>query len=178
MRSALGMLAALAPAVAACSGPTVRLSTPTPLAVDITMRVDIYQHAPAAGQTDDQSAGEGPEARRRARMAEIQTLKNSRLVGENRRGLLTVLETPPGEYGTYVERTAAAENTDRTALMNNQAAAQRQPLDRVQAAEARLWRERSFPGEWIEVQEPDGVSRWQQKRPAQAPPSSQPVEGP
>jgi len=178
MRSALGMLAALAPVVAACSGPTVRLSTPKPLAVDITMRVDIYQHAPAAGQTADQSAGEGPEVRRRARMAEIQTLKNSRLVGENRRGLLTVLETPPGEYGTYVQRTAAAENADRTALMNARAAAQREPLSRVEAEEARLWRERSFPGEWTEIQEPDGVWRWRQKQAEQAPPSSQPAGGP
>ena len=74
------------------------------------MRVDIYQHA--AGD----AAAEGPESeaqdRRRARMAEIQNLKNGRVVGENRHGLLSLVQAPPGEYGDYVRRTVEAENAE------------------------------------------------------------------
>ena len=156
MRS-LVALAALG--AAACAGPTVNLATREPLAVDMTLRVDIYQHgaetaAPAEGT---------PEERRRARMAEIQTLKNSRLVGESHLGLLAVRELPPGEYGRYVTRTVEAENADRTTLMRGMAEAQRRPLAEIETEQARLWRERAFAGEWIEEQEPDGAWRWVQK---------------
>ena len=71
------------------------------------MRVDIYQHA-----TSDAPAN-GPDAeaqdRRRARMAEIQNLKNTRIVGENRHGLLSLVQAQSGEYGDYVRRTLEAE---------------------------------------------------------------------
>jgi uncharacterized protein YdbL (DUF1318 family) len=164
-------LAALCPLLVACSGPTVRLSTAEPLEVDVTMRVDIYQHGAAV--PSGESAGLDPaaaEERRRARMAEIQALKNSRLVGENRRGLLTILELPPGEYGGYVERTVKAENADRNALMKRLAAERREPLARIESEQARLWRERAFPGEWVEEQQDDGVWRWVQKRAAEPAP--------
>jgi uncharacterized protein YdbL (DUF1318 family) len=125
------------------------------------MRVDIYQHA-----TGDAPAS-GPEAeaqdRRRARMAEIQTLKNARIVGENRHGQISLVQPPPGEYGDYVRRTVEAENADRLALMKQLAAERRVPLADIEAEQANLWRERSFPGEWIEAQV-DGAWRWQQKQ--------------
>lgn len=153
--------AALLPLLAACN-PTVRVATSEPIEVDVKMRVDIYQHTVPEGGLA------GPEAevevRRRARMAEIQTLKNARLIGESCRGLLAIIETPPGEYGAYVHRVVEAENADRLALMKQLAAERRGPLPQIEAEQARLWRERAFPGEWIEVPGPDGTCRWEQKQ--------------
>ena len=150
----------LLPVLVACN-PTVRVATPEPLKVDVDMRVDIYQHA-----TSD-APGNGPDAeaqdRRRARMAEIQSLKNTRIVGENRRGLLSLVQAQSGEYGDYVRRTLEAENADRLALMKQLAAERRVPMADIEAEQANLWRERAFPGEWIEV-EIDGTWRWQQKQ--------------
>ena len=154
------LLVALLPILAACN-PTVRVATPEPLKVDVDMRVDIYQHA-----TGD-AAAEGPESeaqdRRRTRMAEIQNLKNGRVVGENRHGLLSLVQAPPGEYGDYVRRTVEAENADRLALAKQLAAERRVPLAQIESEQAALWRERAFPGERIEVQGSDGTWRWEQK---------------
>ena len=154
------LVVALLLVLAACN-PTVRVATPEPLKVDVDMRVDIYQHA-----TSDAPAN-GPDAeaqdRRRARMAEIQNLKNTRIVGENRRGLLSLVQAQSGEYGDYVRRTLEAENADRLALMKQLAAERRVPMADIETEQANLWRERAFPGEWIEVQV-DGAWRWQQKQ--------------
>jgi uncharacterized protein YdbL (DUF1318 family) len=158
------LAAAAALVLAGCHGPTVNLSTAKPLAVDVTLRVDIYQHAATPGaEATTEATPEAAEDRRRTRMAEIQTLKNSRLVGENRRGLLSIVEPPPGDYGAYVERTVAAENADRSALMQRLAAERRQPLATVEAEQAKLWRERAFAGEWVE-EETGGTWRWVQRR--------------
>jgi uncharacterized protein len=159
MRTLVTLVGLVAIGAAACAGPTVNIATREPLTVDMTLRVDIYQHA-----SETAAAAEGtPEERRRARMTEIQTLKNSRLVGETHLGLLAIRELPPGEYGRYVTRTVEAENADRTALMRAMAETQRQPLAQVETEQARLWRERAFAGEWIEEQGPDGEWRWVQK---------------
>jgi uncharacterized protein YdbL (DUF1318 family) len=153
------LVVTLLPILAACN-PTVRVATPEPLKVDVDMRVDIYQHA-----TGDAPAN-GPDSeaqdRRRARMAEIQNMKNARIAGENRRGLLSLVQAPAGEYGDYVRRTVEAENADRLALMKQLAAERRVPLAQVETEQAELWRDRAFPGEWIETQV-DGTWRWQQK---------------
>ena len=155
------LVASLVLPLAACN-PTVHVATSEPLKVDVSMRVDIYQHA-----TSDAPA-EGPEGeaqtRRRTRMAEVQTLKNGRIVGEDRHGLLAVVQAPPGEYGDYVRRTVEAENADRLALMKQLAAERRVPLPQVEAEQATLWRERAFPGEWVEAQDADGTWRWVQKQ--------------
>src|SRR5262249_36658366 len=104
------------------------------------------------------------ELRRRQRMGEIQTAKNSRLLGENRNGLLSVIRVPPGEYGRRVEALAAAENADRTGLMQAEAAARRVPLATIEAEQAAEGRARAFPGEWIEEQQGDKSWRWVQKQ--------------
>ena len=155
------LLAVVLPVLAACN-PTVRVATPEPLKVDVDMRIDIYQHATG----DVPAAGPDAEAqdRRRTRMAEIQNLKNARVVGENRHGLLSLVQPPPGEYGDYVRRTLEAENGDRLALMKQLAAERRVPLADVETEQATLWRERAFTGEWIEVEGPDRTWQWQQKQ--------------
>ena len=69
-----------------------------------------------------------------------------------------------GRYGDYVTATVEAENADRTALMRAMAADRRRPLAEIEAEQAKLWRERAFPGEWIEVQAADGTWQWTQQR--------------
>jgi hypothetical protein len=164
-----GHVVVLTALLAACRGPTVNLATREPLAVDLTLRVDIYQHAPGAPAPENGDPG-AVEERRRARMAEIQSLKNSRLVGENHLGLLSIRELPPGEYGRYVTRTVEEENADRTRLMRALAEGRREPLARIEEEQAHLWRERTFPGEWMEEKDADGTWRWVQKGAAAAAP--------
>jgi len=156
-----------------CRGFPVNISTPEPLKVDITMRVDIVQRPK---QTADDTGEKAPEpepqagtkeaieSRRRDRMAEIQRFKNSRLVGENHYGLLTIREAPAGPYGQRVREMVDAENADRKALMRTLAAEHHMAQSRIEADQAQLWRERAFLGEWIEQQQPDGTWKWVQKR--------------
>ena len=72
--------------LASCAAPTVNLATPQPIKVDIAVRLDVYQHAKEAAKksTSSVAAGTDPAEARRNRMADIQTFKNSRLVGEGR----------------------------------------------------------------------------------------------
>lgn len=133
--------------------------------MDINVKLDVYQHAdpelrpPAPTATVQGDA----EARRRDRMGEIQTLKNSRLVGENHLGLLEVRNEPPGEYGKYALATVENENADRLKTMEQLAERQGVALAAVQKQQAELWRERAFGGEWIEVPAPTGGWAWAQK---------------
>lgn len=163
-------IAVVVPVIAAaCQGPTVNLSTPEPIVIDINMRVDIHergggstpQATPSPGQAADSAAA---DARRRARMGDIQTFKNSRLVGESHLGLLTVLNRPEGSYGKYVAKTAAEENADRLVLMRELAAERGTSLEDIQLQQGELWRNRSFSGEWIEVLQDNNTWRWAQKR--------------
>lgn len=149
-----------------CQGPTVRLATPDPLVVDINMRVDIYERGPGSPAAKPAPRADLPaaDARRRSRVGDIQTFKNSRLVGEGRDGLLSVLSRPEGSYGAYVEKTVAEENADRLVVMRQLAAERELPLADVQAQQGELWRNRSFSGEWIEVPQDNNTWRWVQKR--------------
>lgn len=157
---------ALAVLVAAgCQGPTVSLSTPSPIVVDINMRVDIYDRGGSPAGAKPKPSGDVPaaDARRRARMGDIQTFKNSRLVGENRQGLLVVRDQPGGSYGQYVAKVVAEENADRMVLMRQLAAERNMSLDDVQKQQGELWRNRSFSGEWIEMPQDNNTWRWAQK---------------
>jgi uncharacterized protein YdbL (DUF1318 family) len=97
---------------------------------------------------------------RRYRTAEVQRLKDQRLVGENRRGYLEIIDRPAGEYGNYVQRIVEAENADRRTIYAEQAASLNLPLAKVEEASAHVIAERSFRGEWIQQQ--DG--KWIQKK--------------
>jgi len=152
--------------LAGCSGPSVNLATTEPIKVDINVRLDVYQHE-APGAKKDQGAPEpvtvDPLAARRNRAAEIQNFKNSRLIGEGRDGLLVVLSQPSGDYGDYLVKTVTAENRDRMQIMKELAESQKRPLPEVQAAQAEVWRARSFGGEYIEIPQEDGSFQWTQK---------------
>jgi uncharacterized protein YdbL (DUF1318 family) len=151
---------------AGCQGPTVRLTTPEPIVVDINMRVDIYERASGSPAAKPAPGADLPaaDARRRSRMGDIQTFKNSRLVGEGRDGLLSVLSRPEGSYGAYVEKTVAEENADRVVVMRQLGVERKLSLADVQAQQGELWRNRSFSGEWIEVPQDNNTWRWVQKR--------------
>ncbi len=153
---------------AGCEGPRVSLSTPEPIVVDINMRVDIYERGGSkpAEQAEVRNAGDvaGAETRRRSRMGDIQTFKNSRLVGEDHMGLLAVLDKPQGSYGDFVLKTVGAENADRLIMMQQLAAERGMSLPDLQRQQGELWRNRSFNGEWVQVQQDNNTWRWVQKR--------------
>jgi uncharacterized protein YdbL (DUF1318 family) len=151
---------------AGCKAPTVNLSTPDPIVVDINMRVDIYERGGGSSAAKPSPSADVPaaDARRRSRMGDVQTFKNSRLVGEGRDGLLVVLSRPEGSYGAYVERIVAEENADRLLVMRQLAAERKLSLADVQAQQGELWRNRSFSAEWIEVPQDNNTWRWVQKR--------------
>ncbi len=144
-----------------CSLPPVKLSTPEPVKVDVNVRLDVYQHKDKEQQQNTESTEPADdtatlEQRRRNRMGDIQIFKNSRLVGENKDALLEIRDLPPGEYGDYVKQVVTAENDDRVTLMQRQADASGLELQAVQQERAKLWRNQSFRGEWIEVPQPSG----------------------
>jgi uncharacterized protein YdbL (DUF1318 family) len=162
------VIAAVIPAMVSCKAPSVNLATEDPIKVDIAMRLDVYQHAnakpegsPAATRKPD--AAEDPASRRRNRMADIQTFKNDRIVGENREGFVSIRDLPQGEYGDYVRKTVEAENADRLAQMNDIAEARKTSLPAIQKEQAELWRNRAFKGEFIEVEIEPGVWQWTAK---------------
>ncbi|MGH8046112.1 MAG: DUF1318 domain-containing protein [Chthoniobacterales bacterium] len=164
--------------LAGCKAPSINLATSEPIKVDIAMRLDVYQHTSGNGTTTASSPaatvapakpaptparGGDPEERRKNRQADIQTFKNSRIIGEGHNGLLTILVEPAGDYGDYVRRTVAGENSDRMAIMKARAEKEKRSLPDVQVEQAKLWVDRSFKGEWIETQKPDGSYQWVQK---------------
>jgi uncharacterized protein YdbL (DUF1318 family) len=166
LRHSLTLLIVCSPFVA-CKAPTVNLSTSDPIKVDINMRLDVYQYSSPttkkAASPQATPSAQNPESRRRNRMADIQQFKNERLVGEGHEGLLVILKKPEGEYGDYVRVTVEEENADRMTLMKSLAEGEKTSLPEIQAKQAELWRNRSFKGEWIETQGPEGSWKWVQK---------------
>jgi hypothetical protein len=150
--------------LASCAAPTVNLSTPEPVKVDIEMRLDVYQHSAAENRKPDNAkASIDPGAARRNRMAEVQTLKNSRVIGEGRDGLLALRLEPTGDYGDWARATVRAENADRIVLMKTEAAQLRLPLPQIQKKQATIAQKMAFKGEWIEVEKSEDVWEWVQK---------------
>ena len=97
------------------------------------------------------------------RMGEIQALKNSRLVGENRRGLLDIRNQPAGEYGDYVKKTVEAENADRRKLMEKLAKDRGLAMSEIERSQSALFRQSAFTGEWYEEADSSGGFVWKQK---------------
>ena len=129
------------------------------------MRLDVYQHAKEASKksTSSVATSTDPVEARRNRMADIQTFKNSRLVGEGRDALLAIRVETPGDYGDFIRKTVDAENADRMALMKSDAEKQKTSLPQIQTKQASLAAKLAFKGEWIEVVKDDGSAEWIQK---------------
>lgn len=165
----------LALAGSGCTGIGVNLGTEKPLAVDINMKVDVYQHTDTTVQKKVAAATNDlpvdVRTRRKNRMGEVQVMKNNRTVGENHLGLLHIMTLPPGDYGVYVKHAVDAENEDRLEIMNDIAKKDNLPLDQVEAEHARLAANRAFNGEWIEIAQSDGSFSWVQKGSEKATPA-------
>ncbi|MEM8954305.1 MAG: DUF1318 domain-containing protein [Verrucomicrobiota bacterium] len=149
-----------------CTKPfDVNLATEEPIKVDIDMRVNVHQYGEKPREEKDaQLSHEQIVERMWARMAEVQELKNNRLVGENRMGLLAIRELPAGDYGEYVTRTVLEENTDRSYLMTREVQERGLELVEVQRQQWENRKQNAFPGEWIEVEEDmPGRYRWVRK---------------
>ena len=148
-----------------CKGFNVNLETPEPIKIDISMKVQVEK-------VDDFLIGEEVPMNLQAvrerldnRAEEIQTLKNSRIVGESHEGLLDVRSPPAGDYGEYVEKTVKEENVDRLFLMAYDADENGEALEVVKRREGEQRASASFEGEWIEVEgNQPGVYRWIKKK--------------
>lgn len=93
-------------------------------------------------------------------MAEVQNLKNDRVVGENEFGFLTIVRLPKDPaYAAYAQKVVRAENRDREVLYTQIAKREKEPLVVIQKKYSLLWREHSFPGEWVE----SNKGKWVQK---------------
>ena len=157
-RTFLGLAVCSLGALSSCA-PTVNLATPEPVKVDIGVRLDIYQKTPPAKANAETSSLQ-IAAGRRLRSGEIQQLKNDRVVGEDRDGYLDIRKTPTDpKYLAYTKEVVTAENADRSVLYLASAQSQSKPLELIEGEYAQLWRDRAFPGEW--VQKEDGT--WTQK---------------
>lgn len=148
-----------------CAGPTVNLATPEPIKVDIAVRLDVYQHQKETAKKSPAAliSNLDPLEARKNRMADIQTFKNSRLVGEGRDALLSIRVDTPGDYGDFIRKTVDAENADRMALMKSEAERQRTSLPQIQSKQANLAEKLAFKGEWIEISNGNGKPEWVQK---------------
>lgn len=145
-------------ALIGCS-PTVNLATPQPVKVDVTARLDVYQKTSPTKASEEQSNLQ-IAANRRLRSGEIQNLKNARIIGEDRDGYLDIRNPPADpQYLQYTKGIVDAENADRSYLYLTNAQNKSEPLELVQSTYAQLWRDRAFPGEW--VQKENGT--WVQK---------------
>jgi len=168
------LLLAVVSALPGCKTPSVNLSTPDPIKVDINMRLDVYQHG-GNGKTPEAKPVPGAKptpppsdagSRRLNRMADIQNFKNSRLVGEGHDGLLLLVPGADlsGDYGAYVKAAVDAENADRLDLMKRISDEKKISLPNVQEKQAEVLRQKAFKGEWIEVPGKDGTYQFVQKQ--------------
>ena len=168
----LTLAAAITMAFGSCKAFDINVGTKDPIKldpiqVDLTMRVDVYQYSGNSEEKKQEIKNVANAVEnQRNRMAEIQTLKNSRYVGENHLGLLSIRNLPAGKDGEYVQKTVDAENADRTFLMTDisNSSATSLPLEDIQRQQWQKRIEDSFQGEWIEVagDAPD-TYRWTQK---------------
>lgn len=156
-------------ALGACKTFDVNVAADKPIQVNLNMDVHVYQHGGEAGSEaakEERTSVKEAMTSRRNRMEEIRTLKNNRLVGEAHDGTLSIRSLPAGEYGQYVKKTVDAENADRDVLMKQEAREKGSDLSEVRRDQWRHWQRKSFPGEWIEVEDDKepGLYRWVQKK--------------
>lgn len=136
-----------------CESFKIDLTSPEPIKVDVTMRLDVYQYkGDEPGKKNEAEVSyEDAVQRQRNRMAEIQQLKDNRFVGEDHRGLLHLREKPAGDWGDYVERTVNMENEDRTLLMRREAKDSNRALHEVQDEQWKRRTSTAYAGEWVEL---------------------------
>lgn len=164
--------------VASCQKPfDVNVNAPEPIKVDMSMDVHVYHHGEGAvvkktpGKNVEAEAYKAVIERRRNRMADIQTMKDDRIIGENHLGLLSVLISEGDNRNwplEYVQKTVNEENEDRSFLVTYDAEAKGKSIREMQRIQWTHWQKKSHPGEWIEVIDPDNpeIYVWVQKKSA------------
>jgi uncharacterized protein YdbL (DUF1318 family) len=172
---ALSVGALSAGAVCGCKivvAPTIQIPAATQQAAAIERSATGEAPEPKASQFGS-TAVEQAIVGRRLRAAEIQGLKNNRIVGENHSGYLSIIDLPPGQYGQYAQRLVEAENKDRRTIYVDQAAQLNATLEQIEAASAKVIYDRSFKGEWVEESR-DGKWSWAQKTTDRTEPAASP----
>ncbi len=160
-------------ALAGCTNFNIDVGTEEPIKldaikfepIDIEMTVNVNHHTSTTKEerTKAKNVSDANE-RLRNRMAEVQELKNNRIIGENHLGLLSIRNLPGGDYGAYVQKTVDEENADRSYLMTDAANDQERSLRLVQLEQWKANVQSSFKGEWIETEGAvDGTYRWIKK---------------
>lgn len=142
--------------------PTINLETKEPVVIDVNMTVDVnhYEH----GKEETADVIEDPNSlsplkRRHNRLAEVQTLKDDRRVGEANTGLLELRDKPSDpSYLEYTQRVVSAENADRREIFKQRAKEQNKPESVIMKEFVTRARDSSFPGEWVQME--DGT--WKQ----------------
>ncbi len=102
-------------------------------------------------------------------MAELQSLKNARILGETKNGYLQIVSEPKDAvYRSYTRRIVEEENRARYLLYSAESRKSGESLSTVEALYGKRWRDDAFPGElvqkadgsWREKEEPEeGQSR-------------------
>jgi uncharacterized protein YdbL (DUF1318 family) len=154
------LLPACAALLLATCAPTINISTPEPVVFDVNMKVEIETKDGSKDKTAVDT--DTPDQRRRYRMAEVQKLKDNRIIGEGKDGLLYQREKPAeAAYAAYAATLVESENKDRLETYANTAAndSLKRPASYWAEEAAKRYRDGAWPGEWI--QNPDGT--WVQR---------------
>ncbi len=152
--------------ISSCA-PTIQVSTPEPVKIDVNMRVDVHTKDDREKTNTKLTAQEETPiaSRRRARMGEVQDMKNSHFIGENLNGYIEIRQKPEGKipsgelYADYIQRTIREENNDRRALYLQTAEKEGVPLEITEREMAKRWYETSYPKEWLQKED----RSWYQK---------------
>ncbi|MES2310029.1 MAG: DUF1318 domain-containing protein [Verrucomicrobiota bacterium] len=150
--------------ISACA-PTIQVSTPEPVKIDVNMRVDVHTKDDREKPAKTANETSLVASRRFARMGEIQDLKNAAFIGENNKGYLEIRQKPEGKipsgepYDVYAQRLVREENNDRRSIYLLAAEKEGVPMEVVEQENSKRWHESAFPKEWL--QKEDGT--WFQK---------------
>ncbi len=129
---------------AAGCAPQVQLTTPEPIKVDITMKVEVYQKEGATSTERKLSETENEALRRRdMRSGEVWAMKNDSVAVEGAHGYL---EPHPksGWDPAYIQRLVDEENKDRKNLYEAEATDTARPLAEIEAEAGKRFRQQSY----------------------------------
>lgn len=141
--------------VTACA--PVRIQSSKPPLFDVDLATEIRSPPLQSGSPTSAST---LQQKRRTHMAELQALKNARIVGESRNGYLQIVNEPKeAAYRSYATRLVAEENRARYLLYSAEARKSGASLSTVETLYGRRWRDDAFPGELIQMPEGD----WREK---------------
>ena len=175
LRRLLQLLPGCAALLLASGCATVQVAVPKPVVIDVNMKVDVTSKtdttpvkpgtSSAPGTAANASTPDGAAEEHNLVSGEVQSLKDTRLIGEDNKGYLDVRQLPTGklasgeDYGAYVQRIIKEENDARRVLNLQTAAKEGAPLQTIEAESAKRWQDAAFPGEWVQ----DDQGNWKQK---------------